>query len=275
MKNRFIGTLLVLTNLFQSHVRMDHEVRILGLGFGIFALSILFTNLAEIHLLPGIFSQQLPAFFICLCLLIYVAIHRNTAYENNLLMVKRDLDTAHNIPAALIASMVKIAFLSQLSNADRPEALLHGMNNTLTGQLDNEFITVIYLYIDLETRKITYSIAGHPAPIVLSRRKNTDGFLSTGSIPMGIRHDVTFPSRNMDLAAGDRIILYTDGLTESAGHRGELFGTARLSNLLRESLELPVEQAADRILSAVMKWTGRKKGAGLDDDLTFILFDAG
>jgi serine phosphatase RsbU (regulator of sigma subunit) len=290
---------------------------------------VLFANLAEINLLPGFFIQEDPAFFICLCLLIYVAIHRNNASENELLMVKRDLETAHKIqaaiiprhvpspgglgisaryvpmtqvggdfydfhlvddhhlgilvadvsghgiPAALIASMVKIAFLSELSNADRPEALLQGMNNTLTGQLDNEFITVIYLYIDLETRRITFSTAGHPTPIVLSKGQSHDTFLCSGSIPLGIRTDVSFPCRNMDLSVGDRVIIYTDGLTESAGHRGELFGTARLSKHLRESLELPVEQAADHILSTVMKWSGRKKGASLDDDLTFILFDAG
>jgi len=319
------GTLLVLANLFQSHIRMNHEIRAIGIGFGIFAVSIVLANLAEIHLIPEAFSQEQAAFFICLCILIYVAIHYSKVTETNLRNMTRDLETArniqdailpqsipscgegritaryipmtkvggdffdfqqvdddhvgilvadvsgHGIPAALIASMVKIAFISEFSNAGRPEALLSGMNHTLTGQLNNEYITAIYLFIDLKTGEISFSIAGHPPPILIHTGSPVPTTVSPGGIPLGIRKDVRFPSGKISIAHGDRLLIYTDGLTELADSHGEQFGTARLSKIMHEAAELTIEKAADRILRAAVEWAGKKKREGFDDDLTFIL----
>lgn len=71
--------------------------------------------------------------------------------------------SGHGVPAALIASMVKIAIAAQMPHADDPAQVLSGMNRTLCGKLQGQFVTAAYVFIDSAARKMRYAAAGHPA----------------------------------------------------------------------------------------------------------------
>ena len=77
----------------------------------------------------------------------------------------------HGVPAALIASMVKVAFAAQKDHADSPAEVLAGMNETLCGRLAGQYVTAAYLFIDTRSRIIRYGAAGHP-PMLRSTRAN-------------------------------------------------------------------------------------------------------
>src|SRR5258708_14926718 len=75
----------------------------------------------------------------------------------------------HGVPAALIASMLKVAFASQAAHADNPVRVLTGLNGALCGKFEEHFITAAYLFVDLEKSLLHYSAAGHPPLMLVSR----------------------------------------------------------------------------------------------------------
>ena len=70
--------------------------------------------------------------------------------------------TGHGVPAALIASMVKVALASQQSCADRPAQVLTGINRALCGRLAGRYVTAAYLFVDDRAGVVRYAAAGHP-----------------------------------------------------------------------------------------------------------------
>ncbi len=75
--------------------------------------------------------------------------------------------SGHGVPAALIASIVKLAAASQRALADEPSRLLSGMNSALFGNTQNQFVTAAYVHLNAESRELRYSAAGHPPMLLL------------------------------------------------------------------------------------------------------------
>jgi len=174
--------------------------------------------------------------------------------------------SGHGVPAALIASMVKLAATSQRGNAGDPELLLAGMNATLCGNTQNQFVTAAYVFLDSQARELRYSAAGHP-PMLLLRDGNVIEVSENGLILAAFAHAV-FSAATLPIAPGDRLLLYTDGIIEAADARGEFFGNDALCSLLRETRALSATDAADRIIATVQKWAKSQ-----DDDLTVLVCD--
>jgi phosphoserine phosphatase RsbU/P len=80
----------------------------------------------------------------------------------------------HGVPAAMIASMVKMAASSQRGNVSDPGALLSGMNAVLCGNTQKQFVTAAFVYLDGESGSMRYSAAGHPPMLLLRRGQVTD-----------------------------------------------------------------------------------------------------
>src|SRR5262249_11919175 len=75
--------------------------------------------------------------------------------------------SGHGVPAALIASMVKLAAASQRAWAGEPARFLSGMNSALLGNTQNQYVTAAYVHLNAESRELRYSAAGHPAMLLL------------------------------------------------------------------------------------------------------------
>ncbi len=106
--------------------------------------------------------------------------------------------TGHGVPAALIASMLKVAFTSQAPHAQDPARVLSGLNKALCGKFEEHFVTAAYLYADLDARTIRYAGAGHP-PLLVSSRSNglaqsieQNGFF-LGMFPEAVYSSIEFP----------------------------------------------------------------------------------
>jgi sigma-B regulation protein RsbU (phosphoserine phosphatase) len=174
--------------------------------------------------------------------------------------------SGHGVPAALIASMVKVAATAQRGNAAAPARLLTEMNAVLCGNTQDQFVTAAYVYFDAQSRELRYSAAGHP-PMLLLRHGKVLEIIENGLI-LAAFDFATFANAVHPLEPGDRFLLYTDGLVDAANAKGDFFGQDALSAVLRQTAELAPSAASDRIISAVQQWS-----ASQDDDLTVLICD--
>jgi sigma-B regulation protein RsbU (phosphoserine phosphatase) len=174
--------------------------------------------------------------------------------------------SGHGVPAALIASMVKLAATSQRANAADPATLLSGMNTVLHGNTQEQFVTAAYVYLDAASATLRYSAAAHP-PMLLLRAGNVVELAENG-LMLAAFSFATYSTAEYPLQPGDRLVLYTDGLLEAANATGEEFGPHRLSALLKDCARLNPEAAADHIISSLQAWSKSQ-----NDDLTVLICD--
>lgn len=168
----------------------------------------------------------------------------------------------HGVPAALIASMVKIAVSSQARLADDPAALISELNTILRRDVRRAFVTATYLWFDLTQRRVTVCNAGHPAPLLY--RDGTFIELGAAGVLLGRFADAKYTAIITDVLPGDRITAYTDGIPEARNARDEMFGEDRLHDLIRNGA------SAESVLAAVHTWRGDQDDA---DDLTIVIVD--
>jgi sigma-B regulation protein RsbU (phosphoserine phosphatase) len=174
--------------------------------------------------------------------------------------------SGHGVPAALIASMVKLAATSQRSQAADPSNFLAGMNSALLGNTQNQFVTAAYVYLDSESRALRYSAAGHP-PMLLLRQGRVREIEENG-LMLAAFDFAKYSNAAHGLEPGDRLLLYTDGILEATDASGKFFGQDSLSNLLRQTSGLTPSAVADRIIASVGQWA-----VSQDDDLTVLVCD--
>jgi sigma-B regulation protein RsbU (phosphoserine phosphatase) len=174
--------------------------------------------------------------------------------------------SGHGVPAALIASMVKLAATSQRANAADPATLLSGMNTVLHGNTQEQFVTAAYVYLDAASATLRYSAAAHPPMLLL--RGGSVVELAENGLMLAAFSFATYSTAEYPLEPGDRLVLYTDGLLEAANATGEEFGPHRLSALLKDGARLNPEAAADLIISSLQTWSKSQ-----NDDLTVLICD--
>jgi sigma-B regulation protein RsbU (phosphoserine phosphatase) len=174
--------------------------------------------------------------------------------------------SGHGVPAALIASMVKLAASSQRTNAANPSVFLAGMNAALCGNTQNQFVTAAYVHLDSESGELRYSAAGHPAMLLLRRGEVLP--IEENGLMLAAFDFATYVNVTHRLEPGDRLLLYTDGIVEAANVKGDFFGHDALCALLRQTTGVPTAAAADRIMATVQQWSKSQ-----DDDLTVLVCD--
>jgi len=174
--------------------------------------------------------------------------------------------SGHGVPAALIASMVKLAATSQRTQASDPAALLSGMNAALHGNTQSQFVTAAYVYLDAQREELRYSAAGHPPMLLL--RNGTVSEIAENGLILAAFDFAAYESKTHRLQPKDRLLLYTDGIIEAANAAGEFFGADRLSHVLCDTAAVSAHEAADGIIQAVRGWSSTQ-----DDDLTVLVCD--
>ncbi len=174
--------------------------------------------------------------------------------------------SGHGVPAALIASMVKLAAASQRAVAGDPSQFLSAMNTALLGNTQNQFVTAAYVHLNSELKELRYSAAGHP-PLLLVRNGGVREIEENG-LMLAVFGFASYSTVVHKLEEGDRIVMYTDGILEAANAAGEFFGEDMLYDLLTKTRGLSPAMTADSIISSVQQWSGKQ-----DDDLTVLICD--
>src|SRR5580658_4528713 len=158
------------------------------------------------------------------------------------------------LPAALLMSNLQAAFRGFASPAMSPETLCDKLNSLICRNIASDrFITFFYAQLDGAARQLRYTNAGHNAPIVAHKDGTHDRLREGGGI-LGVFPVQAFDLGVYDLAPGDRVLLFTDGVTEACNPDGEEFGDARLLQLLEQNRELSAEHLQRKILSVVAEF---------------------
>ena len=175
------------------------------------------------------------------------------------------------IAAALLMSNLQATVRSLAAQDIGPALLTERVNRFIrTNTASDRFITFFYAIFDAEARRIVYTNAGHNAPIVL-RRDGATSRLASGGLAMGISGGEDYEQAAVDLVDGDRLILFTDGVTEAPDAEGEEFGEQRLLEILQDSRALGAAQIQTSVLARVALFSGDK----FQDDATLVVLAVG
>ncbi|HEX6986095.1 MAG TPA: PP2C family protein-serine/threonine phosphatase, partial [Planctomycetaceae bacterium] len=180
--------------------------------------------------------------------------------------------SGHGTPAAVVMAIThSIAHLYPEKSVD-PGRMLEFVNRHLAARYTSEFgafVTAFYGVYDPKWRTLTYSSAGHNAPRLRGCGR-TDVIPLDGArnIPLGLMTDVRYSNAVQQLRAGDRIVFYTDGITEAQNGAGELFGLKRLDHLLEFACGEDPAATVGHIMAAVEAFSD---GAAATDDRTVIV----
>jgi len=177
--------------------------------------------------------------------------------------------TGHGVPAALIASMIKVAMQSVVPCAHNPREVLRGLNHMLFGQIVGQFLSVAYLWLDTENRKALYSAAGHP-PLLCWREGKLERIESNGLL-FGVIPDPDYPVRDLPIHSGDRFLLYTDGVIEPENASGDSFGDCKLEEVVRDYQSRSPSELSGQLLSEIRLW--QPASLAQQDDITLIVID--
>jgi len=171
------------------------------------------------------------------------------------------------MPAALLMSNLQAAVRGLSSLAIAPDLLCSRLNSIVYRNTESDrFITFFYAHLDGSTRRLAYVNAGHNAPFVV-RSDGSHERLRDGGAVLGVFASRTYEMGSAQLSAGDRVILFTDGVTEACNFAGEEFGEARLLRLLEDQRTLTANELQAKIIAVVAEFSGGR----WQDDATLLV----
>jgi sigma-B regulation protein RsbU (phosphoserine phosphatase) len=154
------------------------------------------------------------------------------------------------MPAAMLMSNLQAGVRGMASPELAPEILCERLNSLVCRNIANDrFITFFYAQLDGGARRLRYVNAGHNAPIVFHRDGTYDRLQEGGGV-LGVFQLQTFAAGTKDLQAGDRVVLFTDGVTEASDAENEEYGEARLLRLLEDNQGASAVELQRKILTS-------------------------
>ncbi len=187
--------------------------------------------------------------------------------DDGILLAVADV-SGKGVPAALLSSMLQASLRTQAAGATSTARVMSTIN-ALACQRDTtgQFATFFLAAVHEPTMTLRFTNAGHNFPVLL----HADGsrrLLETGGLLVGMLPDTPYEEEAIVLAEGDRVVLYTDGVTEAANAEGEMFGEERLYALLAAApLRDTAEQLVGRVLDGVREFLGDTEAG---DDITVM-----
>jgi len=168
------------------------------------------------------------------------------------------------LPAALLMSNLQAAVRALAPDLSAPDRLIARVNGLVSANTATQkFITLFYGV--LEGNRLTYTNAGHNPPIVV-RANGEHARLDAGGVVLGVFPDWSYRHAQVDLAPGDRLLIFSDGITEAENAAGAQFGDDRLVDLVLRNRELNATALRRKIMAAVADFAG----GDLQDDATLV-----
>jgi len=187
--------------------------------------------------------------------------------ENNYAIIIADV-SGDGVPAALIMAAFRAILRNQLKLIQEPAEIMKLLNEQIPEvSRKRDFITAFYGKLNFNEHKFTYTNCGHNPP-VLMRSDGQIEFLETGGPSLNIVREADFVSDSVNLAPGDQIIFYTDGVTEIFNRDSTEYGFERLEKVILNSKD----SSAIEILNKIVESTKNFSGTNLyRDDFTLVV----
>jgi sigma-B regulation protein RsbU (phosphoserine phosphatase) len=171
------------------------------------------------------------------------------------------------LPAALLMSNLQAAVRAFATTDAAPHGVCNSVNRLLCRNVaSGKFVTFCYAVIDTATASISYANAGHNPPILMRRGGRIERLVPTGAV-LGIAADWSYSTGRFDTNPGDRLVCFTDGITEAVSADDDQFGEARLLETIAAHAAKPAADLVSAIAGAVQDWSG----GTLQDDATLMV----
>lgn len=175
------------------------------------------------------------------------------------------------MPAAVYIALTRSLMLAEARRESSPVAVLQNVNELLR-ELGRArmFVTVFYGIVDVSSQRLTYARAGHDRPLLF--RGNDILELKGDGVFLGFlgSEHLHLTEETIELNADDRLILYTDGLTDTTNAKGERFKQDGLCALLKDIGDLPASELCGAIFAALIEYQGT---AEQFDDMTLLVVE--
>ena len=171
------------------------------------------------------------------------------------------------LPAALLMSNLQAAVRAFAQDSATPSSICASVNRLLCRNMaPGRFATFFYARIDAGARRLVYSNAGHNPPLHIAKN-GTLTTLNVGGMVLGVFPDTGYDQAELRLGRGDRLVFYTDGITEARDPNGEEYGEDRLMAAALEARGGPADAIKTALLNDVNQFTGGQ----FEDDATLIV----
>jgi len=155
---------------------------------------------------------------------------------------------------------------SRLGSICPPSEVLQALDLEFPIERFDKYFTMVYGVLNCRDGELTYSNAGHPQPILL-HLDGTMKLLEKGGTIVGLGGIIPYEEERISLHRGDKIILYSDGVTELQNPQGNLFGMERFTHLVQKAAKQSIKDALETIHSSLMEFAGHH---GPQDDLSLL-----
>jgi len=179
--------------------------------------------------------------------------------------------SGHGVPAALLTSVTKVLFRTGVEQCSEPAKFLQWLNKQISAYLaTGEFLTVFVGCWNSKTRIFSYAGAGHPPALLIAPDgKNVERlYVSQGIV--GIMPDSSFPQREFELQCGQRLVCYTDGITEAINAEQQFFGEERLADACSRYAPLPLTTMVESVFAEMDEFS---KGEPQNDDQALLALE--
>lgn len=171
------------------------------------------------------------------------------------------------VPAALLASHLQAMVRATAEMIPSPAKLCQKLNREISRSVPREkFVSFFYGLLDSATKQFAYTNAGHNPPLLLHANGKVVR-LEEGGLLLGLFEDSAYSQGEVEFQEGDRMLLYTDGVTDALSPSGEEYGEARLVQFLRENGDLPADVLQVRLAESITSFSA----GNLTDDTTMIV----
>jgi len=177
--------------------------------------------------------------------------------------------SGHGLTSGIVMAMAKAALLVQVDYDASPRAVLDVLNDVVMKTAPKRILmTFFFGLLDPRSQTLRFSSAGHLDPYVYRASSGKLESLSSWGFPLGVKRRDAFREHTVEFSAGDRLILYSDGLIEAVDDDGEPFGFDRFERTLVECGHMTADDIKKTLLGSVRKFTRNRPP---DDDQTLVV----
>jgi len=177
--------------------------------------------------------------------------------------------SGHGLTSGIVMAMAKAALLVQVDYDSSPRAVLEVLNDIVMKTAPKRILmTFFFGLLDPRSQSLRFSSAGHLDPYVYRAASGTLESLSSWGFPLGVKRRDPYKEHIVEFAAGDRLILYSDGLIEAVDDDGEPFGFERFERTLLECGHTGADEIKKTLLTTIRKFTRNRPP---DDDQTLVV----
>ncbi len=180
--------------------------------------------------------------------------------------------SGHGITSALIANRIYTETMSLLGRCEKAEAMLQRLNHFVLHEIQMQgfYFSMAMARLSADQRRMCFLNAGHP-PAIWIRSSGETRLLGARSSVLGLFDDAVDPqpSEELDLQSRDRILLYTDGISEAFNEKEELLGHEGLAEIARKAAVKPFAEMKESILADVAAW----RHGPITDDMSLVLIE--